>query len=153
MKSCRRHAAYPQWRVSVPRQGSVCRCEVRTHSAPRARYVSRPPPGWQYGYCPDPGCSWKVYRTESMNSFISTNYSRIPLSRAPLTRENQLVALAPWTPNFSDSSLAAAHMTEPVTTCVEVSKFLHSFIHLRRHDNPLISVTAWKCTIPTCWAT
>ena len=37
-------------------------------------------------------------------------YSRIPLSRAPLTRENQLVALAPWTPNFSDAPLATAHM-------------------------------------------
>ena len=33
----------------------------------------------------------------------------------PLTRENQLVALAPWTPNFSDASLATAHMTDPVT--------------------------------------
>ena len=44
-----------------------------------------------------------------------TQYSQILLSRAPLTRGNQLVAVAPWTPNFSDSSLAAAHMTEPVT--------------------------------------
>ena len=35
-------------------------------------------------------------------------YSRIPLSCAPLTRENQLVALAPWTPNFSDATLATA---------------------------------------------
>ena len=42
-------------------------------------------------------------------------YSQIPLSRAPLTRGNQLVAVAPWTPNFSDSSLAPANMTEPVT--------------------------------------
>ena len=42
-------------------------------------------------------------------------YSQIPLSRAPLTCGNLLVALAPWTPNFSDWSLAAAHMTEPVT--------------------------------------
>ena len=39
-------------------------------------------------------------------------YSRIPLSRAPLTRENQLVALAPWTPNFSDAPLATARMTD-----------------------------------------
>ena len=39
-------------------------------------------------------------------------YSRIPLSRAPLTRENQLVALAPWTPNFSDTPLATAHMPD-----------------------------------------
>ena len=39
-------------------------------------------------------------------------YSRIPLSRAPLTCENQLVALAPWTPNFSDATLATAHMTD-----------------------------------------
>ena len=42
-------------------------------------------------------------------------YSRIPLSRVPLTRENQLNALAPWTPNFSDAPLATAHMTDPVT--------------------------------------
>ena len=42
-------------------------------------------------------------------------YSRIPLSRAPLTCENQLVALAPWTPNFSDATLATAPMTDPVT--------------------------------------
>ena len=41
-----------------------------------------------------------------------TVYSRIPLSRAPLTRENQLVALAPWTPNFSDPPLATARMTD-----------------------------------------
>ena len=41
-----------------------------------------------------------------------TRYSRIPLSRAPLTRENQLVALAPWTPNFSDAPLATARMTD-----------------------------------------
>ena len=33
-------------------------------------------------------------------------------SRAPLTRENQLVALAPWTPNFSDAPLATAHMPD-----------------------------------------
>ena len=43
------------------------------------------------------------------------SYSRIPLYRAPLTRENQLVALAPWTPNFSDAPLVTAHMTDPVT--------------------------------------
>ena len=42
-----------------------------------------------------------------------TKYSRIPLSRAPLTRENQLVALAPWIPNFSDAPLATARMTDP----------------------------------------
>ena len=55
--------------------------------------------------------------------------SRIPLSRAPLTRGNQLVALAPWTPNFSDSSLAAAHMTELVThMCLseQISPLVHS---------------------------
>ena len=39
-------------------------------------------------------------------------YSRIPLSRVPLTRENQLVALAPWTPNFSDAPLPTARMTD-----------------------------------------
>ena len=43
---------------------------------------------------------------------MSSLYSRIPLSRAPLTRENQLVALAPWTPNFSDAPLATARMTD-----------------------------------------
>ena len=56
-------------------------------------------------------------------------YSRIPLSRAPLTRGNQLVALAPWTPKFSDSSLAAAHMTEPVTHMCwseQISPLVHS---------------------------
>ena len=42
-------------------------------------------------------------------------HSRIPLSCVPLTRENQLVALAPWTPNFSDAPLVTAHMTDPVT--------------------------------------
>ena len=75
-------------------------------------------------------------------------YSRILLSRAPLTCENQLLTLAHWTPNFSGAPLATAHMTDPITH----SKFLHSRIHHRRHDNPLISVTASKCTIPTCWA-
>ena len=40
-------------------------------------------------------------------------YSRILLSRVPLTRENQLAALIPWTPNFSDTPLATAHMTDP----------------------------------------
>ena len=54
-------------------------------------------------------------RKKLYKSTLISLYSRIPLSRAPLTRGNQLVALAPWTPNFSDSSLAAAHMTEPVT--------------------------------------
>ena len=56
-------------------------------------------------------------------------YSRIPLSRALLTRGNQLVALAPWTPNFSDSSLAVAHMTEPVTHMCwseQISPLVHS---------------------------
>ena len=42
-------------------------------------------------------------------------YSQIPLSRAPLTRENQLVALAPSTPKFSDAPLATAHMTDAAT--------------------------------------
>ena len=56
-------------------------------------------------------------------------YSRIPLSRAPLTRENQLVALAPWTPNFSDAPLATARMTDPVTHmcwCEQNSPLAHS---------------------------
>ena len=43
---------------------------------------------------------------------LSTDYvySRIPLSRAPLLRENWLVTLAPWTPNFSDVPFATTHM-------------------------------------------
>ena len=45
-------------------------------------------------------------------SVATNNYNRITLSRAPLTRENQLVALAPWTPNFSDAPLATARMTD-----------------------------------------
>ena len=56
-------------------------------------------------------------------------YSKITLSRAPLTRGNQFVAVAPWTPNFSDSSLAAAHMTEPVTHMCwseQISPLVHS---------------------------
>ena len=56
-------------------------------------------------------------------------YNRIPLSRAPLTHGIQLVALAPWTPNFSDSSLAAAHITEPMTHMCwseQISPLVHS---------------------------
>ena len=56
-------------------------------------------------------------------------YSRIPLSRAPLTRENQLVALAPWTPNFSDVPLATTHMTDLVTHMCwseQISPLAHS---------------------------
>ena len=56
-------------------------------------------------------------------------YSRIPLSRAPLTRENQLVALAPWTPNFSDAPLTTARMTDPVTHmcwCEQISPLAYS---------------------------
>ena len=61
----------------------------------------------------------------------STNkvYSQIPLSRAPLTRGNQLVVVTPWTPNFSDSSFMAAHMTEPVTHMCwseQISPLVHS---------------------------
>ena len=52
---------------------------------------------------------------ETEYSGFRGQYSRSPLSRAPLTRENQLVALAPWTPNFSDATLATAPMTDPVT--------------------------------------
>ena len=67
---------------------------------------------------------------QHFRSWISfTFYSQIPLSRAPLTHGNQLVAVAPWTPNFSDSSLAAAHMTEPVTHMCwseQISPLVHS---------------------------
>ena len=50
-------------------------------------------------------------------------------SQISLTRENQLVAVAHWTPNFSDSSLAAAHMTEPMTHISwseQISPLVHS---------------------------
>ena len=56
-------------------------------------------------------------------------YSRILLSRALLTRENQLVALASWTPNFSDAPLATARMTDPATHmcwCEQISPLAHS---------------------------
>ena len=33
----------------------------------------------------------------------------------PLSCGNQLIALTPWTPNFSDPPLATAHMTDPVS--------------------------------------
>ena len=62
---------------------------------------------------------WKnKFITEGTNEWTSRQekkYSRIPLSRVPLTRYNQLVALAPWTPNFSDAPLATTHMTDPAT--------------------------------------
>ena len=62
----------------------------------------------------------------------STNkvYSQFPLSRAPLTRGNQFVVVTPWTPNFSDSSFMAAHMTEPVTHMCwseQISPLVHSW--------------------------
>ena len=44
--------------------------------------------------------------------YLPPYYSRIPLSCAPLTRENQLAALAPRTPNFSDAPLSTACMTD-----------------------------------------
>ena len=57
-------------------------------------------------------------------------YSRIPLSRAPLTRENQLVTLAPWTPNFSEAPPATARIYDrPVTHmcwCEQISPLAHS---------------------------
>ena len=54
----------------------------------------------------------EVYKSQLRTRIPVALYSRIPLSRAPLTRENQLVALAPWTPNFSDAPLATARMTD-----------------------------------------
>ena len=86
--------------------------------------------------------------TNSCNSVYNLSctlkswYSRIPLSRAPLTRENQLVArpLGPQILVTCHSRLPTCDMVLP--TLVEVSKFLHSRIHRRRHDKPLISVTA-----------
>ena len=65
-------------------------------------------------------------------------YSQIPLSRAPLTRENQLVALAPWTPNFSDMPLATAHMTDPVTNMCwseQISPLAHTSQATWQHFN------------------
>ena len=65
----------------------------------------------------------------NISTELLDKYSRIPLSRAPLTRENQLVALAPWTPNFSDVPLATAHMTGPVTHMCwseQISPLVHS---------------------------
>ena len=56
------------------------------------------------------GSTWISRRSRIV--FFLSKYSRIPLSRAPLTRENQLVALAPWTPNFSEAPLAIARMTD-----------------------------------------
>ena len=57
-------------------------------------------------------------------------YSPILLSRAPLTRENQLVALAPWTPNFSEAPPATARIYDrPVTHmcwCEQISPLAHS---------------------------
>ena len=53
-----------------------------------------------------------LYNENSYTAGAASLYSRIPLSRVPLTRENQLVALAPWTPNFSDAPLATARMTD-----------------------------------------
>ena len=50
-----------------------------------------------------------------LSLWLELLYSRIPLFRTQLTRGNQLVALAPWTPNFSDLLLAAAHITKPLT--------------------------------------
>ena len=44
--------------------------------------------------------------------YLPPYYSRIPLSCAPLTRENQLVLLAPRTPNFCDAPLSTARMTD-----------------------------------------
>ena len=64
---------------------------------------------------------------------------------------NMCKHVSPRTPNFSDVPLATAHMTDTLTHVFEVSKFLNSHIHHWRHDNPLISVTDKKCTIPTCW--
>ena len=52
-------------------------------------------------------------------------YSRISLSRAPLTRENQLVALAPWTPKFTRD----CPYDRPVTHmcwCEQISPLAHS---------------------------
>ena len=70
-------------------------------------------------------------------------YSRIPLSRVPLTRENQLVALVPWTPNFSDSSLAAAHMSHDGASDPHVLKWANfSTRPFITGDMTTLSVTA-----------
>ena len=66
---------------------------------------------------------------------LETRYSRIPLSRPPLTRGNQSRS------RFRPQILVTRHSRLPTwqsrwPTCVEVSKFLHSSIHRKRHDNP-----------------
>ena len=80
-------------------------------------------------------------------NWVEGMHSRIPLSCTPLTRGNLLVALTPWTPNFSGLPLVAAHMT-----CVEVGKFLHSLTHLLRLLGQLrrishIWLPFWLCAI------
>ena len=70
-----------------------------------------------------------LWCTMKMIKIYENNYSRIPLSRVPLTRENQLVALAPCTRNFSDAPLATNHMTDPVTHMCwseQISPLAHS---------------------------
>ena len=87
--------------------------------------------------------------TRSIFFKILTKYSRITLSRAPLTRENQLVGLAPWTPNFSDAPLATTHMTDQATHMCwseQISPLVHSSQATWHHFN------LSHCTIPTCWA-
>ena len=64
-----------------------------------------------------------------MNEDEKDHYSRIPLSCVPLTRENQLVALAPWTTNFNDTPLATTHMTDLATHVCwseQISPLTHS---------------------------
>ena len=77
---------------------------------------------------------------------VSDHYSRIPLSRAPLTRENQLVALAPWTPNFSDPPLATAHMTEPViwkSITQLISNLVYAFVGWLFRTDSLLGQKCW----------
>ena len=65
----------------------------------------------------------------AVKSHYTITIQSIPLSRAPLTRRNQLVAVAHWTPNFPDSSLVAAHMTELMTHMCwseQISPLVHS---------------------------
>ena len=73
--------------------------------------------------------AWLSERLREYSNCGCAQYSWIPLSRASLTRENQLVALAPSTPNFSDAPLATTHMTDPVTHMCwseQISPLAHS---------------------------
>ena len=72
---------------------------------------------------------WQIASLVTQKSLFTVTHALFFISRVPLTRENQLVALAPWTPNFSNMPLATAHMTDPVTHMCwseQISPLAHS---------------------------